>query len=619
MLCGYWNKGRKHVEITRQIIAYLLHYNGYSLWENPMSEIDKEEEKTKDDEQVFEDHMDQEEEIAVGGSEAGRATNEMLRSLARTARSFLIYDTQNEAIKGFLNTYRKESTNAFENFGEMILEIRPFEMLRDGEVVYLERDRERSLAFRLFRDGVRKVTIQPAVQWEELLRLLEILSIRYTGINQQEEDIVTLLLKSGFQHIQISAVEGFVPDDEEYCADDISAAAARQVRTERRAKSHIEVPRDWDLPIPEPLQPKELSFVAISVETLTPIQQEGTSSALSDNTVALVKEMLRAVIDPVDPTGPGDVSGILSEARDFLLSEGQLGPLLDLLRSLDDILKNNPKRSKEVFESFISAGSVRKILMTIPRGSTKAPPELTELLDLVPIDHFQLLVELLETERGGTTRRVLKDLIQKYIGDDIQVGLEKIASSPSDIASDIFEALIKAKPEEKNKIAQFTLKRTERDLLSHALTILEELDDVQPFIQELHTTMHNNDPGVRMRSMKLLSKTKDIKLFRDLFEKTKKDNFSIKEAEVIGEVLFSLNPHAVFREMYDWIKPQGLFSFKKISIRKQQKWVAISALALIDKPEIEKTLTKLKKTAGEDISQLCIKALYKRRKHLGGS
>jgi hypothetical protein len=71
--------------------------------------------------------------------------------------------------------------------------------------------------------------------------------------------------------------------------------------------------------------------------------------------------------------------------------------------------------------------------------------------------------------------------------------------------------------------------------------------------------------------------------------------------------------------MYDWIKPQGLFSFKKISIRKQQKWVAISALALIDKPEIEKTLTKLKKTAGEDISQLCIKALYKRRKHLGGS
>ena len=36
---------------------------------------------------------------------------------------------------------------ALEQYEEMDLEIRPFEMLRDGEVVYLERDRERSLAF----------------------------------------------------------------------------------------------------------------------------------------------------------------------------------------------------------------------------------------------------------------------------------------------------------------------------------------------------------------------------------------------------------------------------------------------------------------------------------------
>ena len=40
-------------------------------------------------------------------------------------------------------------------------------MLRGAEVVYLERNRERSLAFRLFRDGVRRLTISPDVAWEE--------------------------------------------------------------------------------------------------------------------------------------------------------------------------------------------------------------------------------------------------------------------------------------------------------------------------------------------------------------------------------------------------------------------------------------------------------------------
>ena len=563
-------------------------------------------------------HTEEQEEIALGGSEAGRASNEMLRALARTARSFLIYDTQNEAIKGFLNNYKEQSNQAL-TFGEMELEIRPFEMLREGEVVYLERDREKSLAFRLFRDGVRKITIQPTVLWEELLRLLEILSIRYTGINQQEEDIVTLLLKSGFHNIQISAVEGFVPDDEEYCADDISAEAARQVRSERRAKSHIEVPRDWDLPLPQLLPPKELVYIPLEAEATAAIQLEGTSAALSENTVTLVKEMLRAVVDPTDPTSPEDVSGILSEARDFLLAEGQLAPLLNLMHSLEEILASNPKQSQAVFNSFISVTSVRKILMSVPRGTQEAPKELIELLDLVPVDHFEMLVSLLETERGRTTRIILKDLIQKYIRDDIKVGLEKIASTPSDIASDIFESIVTAKPESKIEIAQSTITRTEADLLSKTFGILEEIEDLTSFVAPLYEKLVSEHANIRIRSMKLLAKTKDLRLFKTLFDKTQKDDFSIAEAEVIGEVLFSLNPQACFREMYDWIKPKGFFSFQKITIRKQQKWVAIVALGLHEEPEIEKTLAKLKETASEDIAQLCTKVLYKRRKALGGS
>ena len=268
-----------------------------------MSEVETEKEEEAKDaaaeeepKETVEENPLLKEEMSLGGTPAGQAANEMLRALARAARSFLIYDPQNEAIRGFLQRYREESTKALSGFGELQLEIRPFEMLRDGEVVYLERDRERSLAFRLFRDGVRKVTVQPEVSWDELLRLLEVLSIRFTGIRQQEDDIVTLLLKSGFQGIQISAVEGFVPDDEEYCGDDLNAAAARKARESRREKSHVEVPSDWDLPIPDPLEPVDFSYVPVEEEALDALRQEGTSMALSDNTVRLVTEMLRAVM-----------------------------------------------------------------------------------------------------------------------------------------------------------------------------------------------------------------------------------------------------------------------------------------------------------------------------------
>ena len=40
--------------------------------------------------------------------------------------------------------------SAFKQYGEMSLEIRPFEMVRGAEVVYLERDRDRSWHFVCF-------------------------------------------------------------------------------------------------------------------------------------------------------------------------------------------------------------------------------------------------------------------------------------------------------------------------------------------------------------------------------------------------------------------------------------------------------------------------------------
>ena len=270
---------------------------------------------------------------------------------------------------------REAMYTALEQYEEMDLEIRPFEMLRDGEVVYLERDRERSLAFKLFRDGVRSVIIEPEVAWEELLRLLEILSIRFTGIRQQEDDVVTLLLKAGFKGIRISAVEGFVPDDEEYCGDDPDAAAARQYRSKRRMESHVEVPHDWDTPVPKlPETKDDISFVSIPDDIESQLQREASSASLAKNTVRLVTEMMRIVADPTDPTQPEDVEHLVAEVRDFLLSDGQLSSLLNLMKNIDDILKDTDQDPEELLRTFANERAISKIIRGIPKG-TEDPPE----------------------------------------------------------------------------------------------------------------------------------------------------------------------------------------------------------------------------------------------------
>ncbi|MBM4392879.1 MAG: hypothetical protein FJ090_17275, partial [Deltaproteobacteria bacterium] len=183
------------------------------------------------------------EEARLGASPRGTAANGVLLALSRAARSFLLYEPTNEAIRVFLENFRRANDNFLADYGELDLTVRPFELLHAGEVVYLERDRERSLAFRLYRDGVRRIVLRPGLTWHELLKLLEVVSIRYVGVRQTEDDMVVLLWKAGFQNLSFDAVEGFIADSE----DDDEADVAAPV--EGRAIA-MAAPPDFDLPMP---------------------------------------------------------------------------------------------------------------------------------------------------------------------------------------------------------------------------------------------------------------------------------------------------------------------------------------------------------------------------------
>src|SRR5438045_7120179 len=132
-------------------------------------------------------------EVAIGGTPAGRAANAALRAFSKAARSFTLYDPQNEAVRRFLREYKDGVAAYLTTHGALDLEVRQFELALKGEVVHSEKDREKSLAYRLYRDGIRRLVIQPGATWEEQLKLLEILSVRFLGVRKQAEGVVTPL------------------------------------------------------------------------------------------------------------------------------------------------------------------------------------------------------------------------------------------------------------------------------------------------------------------------------------------------------------------------------------------------------------------------------------------
>ncbi|MFN7146858.1 MAG: hypothetical protein ACK4YP_23995, partial [Myxococcota bacterium] len=309
-------------------------------------------------------------ELRLGGTERGAAANGVILALTRAARSFLLYDPSNEAIRHFLGALREAVDGYLGTWGELPLVVRPFELVVHGEVVYLDRDRERSLAFRLYRDGVRRITLQPSLQWQELLKLLEILSIRYTGVRQAEDDMVVLLWKAGFANIELEAVEGFVPEKE---LGDLGAGAPAAARGGR-----AEVPPDFDLPAPRFEGPGPVRYRVLSPEELAYVQEEDSSQALPALCVRLVRELLAVVADPTEPTGIEEVIPPLREVRDFLLAEGLLGAVLDTVRILAGAPLGSPAEVHErdvLLASFGDERAVARLLHSVPSEATTATPQ----------------------------------------------------------------------------------------------------------------------------------------------------------------------------------------------------------------------------------------------------
>jgi hypothetical protein len=559
-------------------------------------------------------------EAPVGASDVGLATNKALRSLSRAARSFLLYDPQNEAIRTFLREYR-EAFHAALLHGALDLDVRPFELVREGEVVYLERDRDRSLAFRLFRDGVRRLSLRPGIPWEELLRLLEILSIRFTGVRQHEDDVVTLLWKAGFQHIEIAAVEGFVPDEEV----DHSTAPATGERTERadtaryrHAGAHVDTPRDWDLPAPTTGARIEVSYQPIPVEALEALRKEASSQQIPEDTVRLVRALLAAAADPSDPLTITDLGHLLEEVRGFLLSEGQLHRLLELAHVLQSARPLDPELIDRELSRFTEPVALRRILHSMPPGASEAPAELLELLDLLPGDHLSSLLDILNEEGGVRTRAVERQLVSHQMRTRIDTVLARLGSAPPKVTIDLVSAVRAVRSDRDVELLQRLAHRAEPELLPTLRALIEAVRAEPLPMPLLIELLGSSVEDIRLHIIERVTKSGDRSAFTELNAHLDRcPTLTLREADILGRALAWLQPDraaALFRPL---IRPTGWMERLKGGVTvgaKHRQWAAISALGFLPLAEAEADIKWFSERAGQELHEHCNRVLHRRRR-----
>lgn len=509
------------------------------------------------------------EEVAIGGTPAGRAANAALRCFSKAARAFTLYDPQNEAVRRFLQEYRDALAAFLAAHGPLDLEVRQFDLACKGEVVHSEKDREKSLAYRLFRDGIRRLVIQPGATWEEQLKMLEILSVRFIGVRQQEEDVVTLLTRAAFRSIQFVAATGLVAEKDE----DGPAPKKAAART---------FPPDFDGPVPPLFQPRIFGCFPIPKLALEQFEAEESAETVPGNAVRMVRELL----DDANPEELKTLVPAVEEVRDFLMAELDVKHLRDLAKVVAGQHGNAAAVLGPSMKPLAAPVTLQKLLATVPPGE-EPPDALVELLDNLARYGADLLEPLLDRIAETGVDPALRTLVTRAAQGKQERVLARLATSQPPLTGFLLEL---AGPGAQKGAAKALI------------------DALQAPHQD-----------TRLAAAETLARQKEKEAFepiRELLVSLDTVGLDQREAEAMGTALANIDPKGAFELFTSWLRPPqkpGLLG--KLAGKKPKRMLLWAATAgLIEIPG-EPTLALLREIGAhagdhdEELKKQSLKAI----------
>jgi len=558
-------------------------------------------------------------EIRLGSSERTLAAGDALRALARASRSYLIYDAGNQAVRGFIEEVRASFERYFQMYGDMELTVRPYELLLDGEAVYLERDRERSLSLKLFRDGVRKLTLMRSTDWSELTRLLEILSIRFVGVRLNEDDIVTLLWKAGFVHIRVEAVEGFVPEDDEETQQMLARSADRLFGRDSSRVGDVastRVPDDFDLPAPRLPPPIPIHYKPVNEWETESLRAEVDSPRLPETTLSLVRELLDVVVNPTDPLCFEETEELVREVRDFLLAEDRLDMLLTLFDELTrfrEVAPTEQGRIDVLLAGFVDAHAVRKLVRSVSKDTAEPPERLQRILGRVPGDVLNLFFELLEPERDDHTRRVLRHLIAQQLPARTQAVVERFRTSTGPVAADLLRVLAVSVPDAATQILSFLIQGSDTEVQHEFLRLSADMTASASLRALLAMMLQASALDVREHALEVIAARGERGAFPTLlrFTESRADHgASPEELAAAGRAMARLDPERSLELFREWVFPKGffnkLFQLRSLVLRGH---AAVWGLSVLSTPEASAILQRVYTRGSAELREVAREAL----------
>ncbi len=523
-----------------------------------------------------------------------------LVALSRAARSLVLYDASNATVRHHLAEYQAKICGALDQYGEMSIAVAPFHLAVGGHMVLEDRDREKSLPFRLYRDGIRTLRILSFASWDELLKLLQIIAVRYTSVRQQEEDTVTLLRRAEFDAIQIDTVEGFTPMEE-------IPEPEVEVRLDREQRAAP--PAGWDTPLQKLPAPGPIEYRDLSDEELAPVRDETDEDAVSQLSLSLARDLLTEATRAGWPMPNRDLVAYFAEVRDALLVDGRLARLQQLVDILASAGASDLR--DQMLHGLGDVRTLEAVLASVPLEAEKLPPELVSFLPLLGVG---AALDQLVTATVEGRRTLLTKIILARLPREVDLVLARLPALDPRIARQLAEGIVLRAPERSAEVARQLLSQKSDALRLEGLAVVERAPGKVP-LRPIYDLLEDRNEAVRVRAAEVLGTRGDasvVDVLRGALESGKVVPPSV--AEALGRALGQVAPEQAASLFPGWMEQKGRFLRGLNAVQRAQQWAAVAGTGVLPGAGAEAKLRELADSSDGDLRRHCLATLARRRK-----
>ena len=370
-----------------------------------------------------------EEMLSVEGIETDEElllARDLTSALIKTVKAFRFYPPDNPTLKGFRDQLVRKFQFFLNKYQVFIIQVGEYDLSYKEKIIYENRDIKASLAFLLFKDGLRELRFTKGLEEWEVQALIDIVR-GGDNVNQLEDDAVTLMWERDFIHISYLATDEFLEEIPVVIPDNVDQFRKKLVF--KPLVPHVEM----DMMDEEPEDGVSLEeYLSRTIEEKVSLVANRSVYFLTPNEVEGLRREVEAEIDPAfvlnvldllfeilalerDPEPYQDTTHVILKILDAFLTLGEFQRATDLLKRVYIILKTYELKDWQI-------GVIRKLI--VEAGEEKRIERIGKLIEeeagvrledahgyliLLQKNAIPPLIQLLGKLKTSKTRRMVCD------------------------------------------------------------------------------------------------------------------------------------------------------------------------------------------------------------------